>query len=308
MSHVEELVLRRLIATQAIRVRQDADAPPFWYTSGLPGPFYTATQNLIGQAVAPQILAQITYSLATFKQPEQQAAAAWSLISKQWHANPEYDELIRALASFLRAQLATDSVVISGGERRDWFFSIPIAQVLNVPHLAIFKSGASTLTAPDGTLHHQSLGGREVVHVADIINQGSSYLGMWLPAISGQSASISTTLGVVARSRVGINALEQQGLRVLTALQFDMACFERVLKLGAITEYAFKDIQRYLENPASWVRHLFTYETGALLTSAANADARTRSRIQTFISIDPYSLREEFAPVLRQLSAAMRSF
>lgn len=42
---VQEFIIKRLIQTGGLLVRNGYNDLPFWYTSGRPGPFYVNTQN-----------------------------------------------------------------------------------------------------------------------------------------------------------------------------------------------------------------------------------------------------------------------
>ena len=52
---------------------------------------------------------------------------------------------------------------VSGGQRRDWFFSIAVANRLQRPHLYLYKDRSATLTSGDGTQESTDLG-RLVLH------------------------------------------------------------------------------------------------------------------------------------------------
>ena len=120
---VQLFIIKRLIQTGGLLVRNGYNDLPFWYTSGRPGPFYVNTQN-------------------------------------------------------------NDIDVISGGERRDWFFSIPVSIELELPHIFLFKNGLATQCNPDGSIEKTlNIKRKRVLHVSDIINLASSYFKSWLPIL-----------------------------------------------------------------------------------------------------------------------------
>ena len=64
-----------------------------------------------------------------------------------------------------------ESHYVSGGERRDWFFSIPIAYLSNKPHLFIFMN----LKVIQDNKEIYDIQNKNVTHIADLITQASSY-------------------------------------------------------------------------------------------------------------------------------------
>ena len=49
-------------------------------------------------------------------------------------------EIIKSEMTLLISRISED-FVISGGERRDFFFSMPVSTTLRKPHFAIYKNG-----------------------------------------------------------------------------------------------------------------------------------------------------------------------
>jgi len=64
--------------------------------------------------------------------------------------------------------------VISGGESRDWIFSLPLINHTKTPQIMIYK---------DGRMIGADVGGKRVLHVADLNNEGSSPRDIWVLAI-----------------------------------------------------------------------------------------------------------------------------
>ena len=120
-----------LFETDAVRVCPEGQ--PFWYTSGKLGPFYINTQFLYGsEAAANTLLSVIEEACAGDKLAFY--GKVYSEIEKQLAACPIYHQLIDLMCEAARSM---DVDFVSGGERRDFFFSMPVARRLGLGHLSI---------------------------------------------------------------------------------------------------------------------------------------------------------------------------
>ena len=64
----------------------------------------------------------------------------FEMVMKQYNNNSIYNDVINEMVSFIKNNINVDEIdYISGGERRDWFFSYVIANILNKPHITVFK-------------------------------------------------------------------------------------------------------------------------------------------------------------------------
>ena len=141
---MENPIVSWLFETDAVRVCPEGQ--PFWYTSGKLGPFYINTQFLYGSEEAANALLTVI----------EQACAGDKLrfydkvygeIEKQLAACPIYRQLIDLMTEAARKM---DVDFVSGGERRDFFFSMPVARKLGLGHLSIFKDLSSVYTDANG--------------------------------------------------------------------------------------------------------------------------------------------------------------
>ncbi len=291
---VRNRLLQRLIETEAIRVRRDPQDLPFWYTSGRPGPFYINVENLVGPSVG-DILNRITALLATDVDRAAKATAIWAIISDELERDTRYQEAMTLLTDFYRTLETKIPTVISGGERRDWFFSLPLARALKLPHLFLFKDGGQQLVDADGRPLADLRKGTRVLHVSDIVNTSASYFRYWLPTLRALGAVCDETLTVAVRAAEGVNRLEDAGVRVLTPVQFDATVVREAFQLGLITSFARDEIVLYFDSPEQWTRQLL-HETGAsILNHFAALDDLKRKRACDFITEDPFKLAEEFS-------------
>lgn len=293
---LQQRLLERLIRTEAIQVRTSASDAPFWYTSGRPGPFYINVEKIAGQHAVAQILEKINGILISEDSASVKAKQVWDLISARLEADQDYQEAMSLVVDFYRDGNTPLPAFISGGERRDWFFSIPFSQLLKAPHLFLLKNGGYWLLDAYGKPLEQSvsLTGQPVLHVADIINTASSYLRYWLPSLQSLRADFKETLTVAVRSHDGVQALESQGVRVRTPLLMDLSVFSNAKEMNLINSFSYQDIKLYLESPKEWVRVLLQTQGERLIENFATASNLDRSRVQAFVSQDPYQIQNEF--------------
>lgn len=287
------VLLERLKATNGFAVRESSENDVFWYTSSTPGPFYMNTENISGEQAAPATLAAITDLLRTDNSLEGKVSGVFQLINDLLNTDPLYNEAIEVLAEYYESHRTSDPTAISGGERRDWFFSIPIARKLGLPHLALFKSGEMFISDGDGKALDLSLEQCRVLHVADIINLASSYTDRWIPILAGYGVQLAETLSVAVRSEEGVNALAARGVAVTSPLIVNRALFKEAHRLGLISAFAWQEVELYYDSPKEWTRSYLSS-----LDPARDAlpvtDRAKQERLAAFKHADPYGLKAEF--------------
>lgn len=300
--NLQQRLLERLIRTEAIQVRTAAEDAPFWYTSGRPGPFYINVEKIAGQNAVAAILEQINQILVSSDSSTVKAQQVWRLISNRLDADPEYREVMALLVDFYRSGTTSEPAFISGGERRDWFFSIPFSQMLHVPHLFLLKKGGYWLLDSNGQpiVQAVSIANQEVLHVADIINTASSYIRYWVPNLHELNAQFKETLTVAVRNEEGVQALEAKGVRVRTPLRMDLAVFAEAHRLNLINSFSFQDIELFLTSPADWTRELLRSSSTLLLNRFEQMPSLDQSRMQSFVTADPYQLQNDYRSFFEQ--------
>lgn len=248
-------ILEALFATNAIRVC-DPDHP-FWYTSGSLGPFFINTHFLYNNEVdATKFLLLI-----------EEAAAA----DRIEFPNFLLQDLLRQYKSSRTFRLVTDLLVekareldfdfISGGERRDFYFSILPAYFLKKPHLSIFKDMQAVYTNGDFTntipVYEAAIAGKRALHIADLVTEASSYTRAWIPMIREFGAVMDDTLVVVDRKQGGEEILLAEGVRLHSLANIDPDLFHHARENGDITEDQLTMITAFMENPRDYMNHFF---------------------------------------------------
>ena len=239
-------IIDALFETQAIRVAP-ADQP-FWYTSGTLGPYYINTHFLYGsEAEANQLLVDIE---AAVKDPVHLTQQLSAQIMSQYQQQPIFQAVINQLVSSLAGY---DFDFVSGGERRDYFFSIPVAALLNKPHLTLLKDGQAFLSDVNLQSAHLvvtgELKGQKAVHLADLVTEASSYTRTWLPALNRCGAIIQETAVVVDRDQGGREVLRQAGVELIALSRIDQHLFEQAKLKGLIDAQQAAQIALFSQDP-----------------------------------------------------------
>lgn len=145
------------------------------------------------------------------------------------------------------------NAIISGGESRDWVFSFPVAQMLNLPHFMIYKDG-KTLGA--------NVNGKNVIHVADLNNEGSSPRDLWVPVIRQEGGKITQILFYVDRLEDGAKVMKELELQSNAVIPLDEYAWDFLQKEKVITQDVYKSLCQRMEDKDVWARTMLRSEKG----------------------------------------------
>lgn len=288
-----QVLLERLITTNGLSVRNSNHDKAFWYTSGKPGPFYINTENIAGKNTADFILNRVTKLLQEDILQDEKVEDIFKIIDRSVENDKSYSDSIDALLDYYVSQSSYSPSMISGGERRDWFFSIPIAKKLKIPHIFLFKSGEYHISDHKGKKINISIDNENVLHVADIINQASSYEKKWIPILKSTGAKFTETLSVAVRNEEGVNTLKKNNITVLSPIIVDRELFTVAYDLGLISEFSLKEINLFYDAPKAWTINYLS-ENNYDSHQNRDIDPVKKERIEFFKSNDPYDLKGEF--------------
>jgi len=246
-------IIEALFATHAIRVC-DPDHP-FWYTSGTLGPFYINTHFLYrSEEDAMKLLLLIEEAAAADR------TAFPSFILRDLLKQYDTSETFRLVTDMIvREAQSLDFDFISGGERRDFFFSILPAYFLKKPHLSIFKDMQAVYTNGDFTqtipVYEASLAGKRALHIADLVTEASSYTRAWIPVIREFGAVMDDTIAVVDRKQGGAEILLAEGVRLHSFAGIDRDLFVEARSNGSITDAQLEMISVFIDNPRDFMKN-----------------------------------------------------
>lgn len=278
-----------LIQTQALRL-----SPPgqvFWYTSGTVGPYYINTHYLYGgQNAAEELLRFIDAESAghqTF------AGRLQARVEAQAAGERVYAGVIEALVERARELGGEQADFVSGGERRDWFFSALVAARLGKPHLLLYKDHQAHWYREGRVEPAAGLEGKRGIHVADLITEASSYVRDWIPAIRQRGGEMSCALNVVDRAQGGAEALQEARVRAEALMRVDAELFAALRQAGHIDARQEQVLLAYARDPHAAMK-AFLQENPEFLRQALRAgDERTASRARLLAEKNPYQLAPE---------------
>lgn len=277
-----------LFKTNAIRFCEANK--PFWYTSGKIGPYFINTHFVYGsEKEATELLTFIDECLANkLRLPEK----VFEKVLKQYQTNEIYKNVINTMKSYIEKNIdVTEIDYISGGERRDWFFSNMIAYLLNKPHLSIYKD--LSVVASDSKFKITepiiSLENKKVLHVADLITVASSYIRAWIPAIKNLGSKICWSCVIVDRMQGGKEKIESENIKSLSLVQVDKNLFKKAFDMNIINKAQFEMLDGFFKNPDETMKQ-FLINHPEFLENALKADEKTKKRAKLLIDGNLYGL------------------
>ncbi len=279
-----------LFETDAIKVCKGDK--PFWYTSGKIGPYFINTHFVYGSE-------EDAASLLSFIDENKHDKLAmpqklFPLIKAQYENNKIYNDVINEMLTFIKENINVDEIdYISGGERRDWFFSYIIANILQKPHITIFKD-LDTLVSDynfENTTIVKSINGKKVLHITDLITIASSFIRAWIPAIQNLGGELVWSLCVVDRMQGGSERLSDLGIKSYSLTQIDEDLFVTAFDKGVIDKNQLEMVHNFIKDPDGSMRK-FLIEHPDFIENALNSDEKTAGRAKLCIDGDLYNLKE----------------
>ncbi|MBQ5769323.1 MAG: orotate phosphoribosyltransferase [Clostridiales bacterium] len=244
-------IIEALFETKAVRVAPENQ--PFWYTSGRLGPFFINTHFLLeNEAAAGEVLKRIEKAIADNKltAPEEIFDMMLAYYNKGGTFKMVSDKLAEEASKL-------DFDYISGGERRDYFFSMMPAYLLKKPHLTIYKDMTSvyseSIDGPAVDVKDIDLKGKKALHIADLITEASSYERAWIPVVRGLGSDITDTVAVVDRHQNGREVLKGLGVELHALTGINEELFDEAKANGVINDAQKDMIMHFLENPADYM-------------------------------------------------------
>ncbi len=273
-----------LFASEAVKVSPDGEM--FFSTSGLITPYYINTQFLCGgEVVSAEILSLIDEVKI---KPELIVTKIKQKIIELSYSNEIYDRVTTSLVNFVKNS-GKNFDFVSGGERRDWFFSIPVAERLNLKHLYIFNDG---LILDDEARDVEKLEVASVLHVADLLTVGSSYTSKWLPYLTKLGVNLEQSLNCVDRDQGGESNLKNAGIsNVDSLITIDEAFFIEALNAKVISDSQYTKLISYYRDQFASMRS-FLVENPEFISKALASDPKTVGRVKITLENDLYKLGE----------------
>ena len=281
-------IMSYLFNTNAIRFCEENK--PFWYTSGKIGPYFINTHFVYGsEEDASKLLSFIDESLSDkLTLPEK----VFQKVLKQYEENEIYHNVIDEMKNYIVENINVDEVdYISGGERRDWFFSNMLAYLLNKPHISIYKDLSTVVSDSkfETTSPITDINGKKVLHISDLVTVASSYLRAWIPAIRNLGGTMCWSCVVVDRMQGGKEKMEAEGVKSLSLVNVDNTLFETAYKNGIINENQLDMLKNFFKNPDETMKQ-FLINHPEFLENALKSDEKTVKRAKLLVDGNLYGL------------------
>ncbi len=275
---MENPIIDALFATKAIRVCEPDT--PFWYTSGTLGPFYINTHFLFGsEGESADLLLLIEEAAYSDR------IAFTDLLLKALLRQYDKCETYRMVIDMIVEKASTLSFdFISGGERRDFFFSILPAYFLKKPHLSIFKDLQAVYTNASFSetvpVYEVALAGKRALHIVDLVTEASSYTRAWIPVIREFGGVLEETIAVVNRKQGGEQILLNEGVKLITFAEIDKDLFISAEAIGVISADQRKMVESFIDKPQAFmVAFLETHPEFIANELAKGGKARERAEL-----------------------------
>ena len=275
-------IISYLFETNAIRFCEENK--PFWYTSGKIGPYFINTHFIYGsEKEAVSLLGFIDESLSD---KMTLPTKVFEKVLKQYDENKIYKDVINSMKAYIEENINVSEVdYISGGERRDWFFSNIIAYLFKKPHITIYKDLSSVISNYDfsETKTSYNISGKKVLHIADLITVASSYLRAWIPAIENLGGKIIWSCVVVDRMQGGEEKLSEKSIKSLSLVKVDKNLFKKALEMGIINENQLEMLNKFFDNPDNTMQEFLLEHPEFVENSLNSPDEKIRKRAKLLL-------------------------
>ena len=280
-----------LFKTNAFKICEENK--PFWYTSGKIGPYFVNTQFLYGSEDDANSLLNFIDKELDETEKTDIPGHLFEKVYEQYENNEIYKAVIDTLKDYISTNIDTNYInYVSGGERRDWYFSIMIAYLLGKPHITIYKDLTTVVSTCDfeESTEVTKLEGQRVLHIADLLNQASSFERAWIPAIRNLGSDIFWSAVIVDRMQGGDNLLKENRIESLSLIKVDTALFEKALELGIINENQLGMLKRFTADPDGSMKEFLLAHPSFLQDSLNSNNERTAKRAKLCIANNIYGI------------------
>lgn len=178
--------------------------------------------------------------------------------------------------------------VISGGESRDWMFSLPMALNWNKAHVMIYKKGK--IVGAD-------MKGKRILHVADLNNEGSSPRDSWIPAIKKAGGTPEHYICYIDRMEDGVKVIEQElGLPRSAVVELDSHAWDYLKQIKVVTPEQYKNLRdrgTTKEQKDTWARTMLRSDAGFRTLVTLIQDDKTLGKAKKIINTGYPDIRDE---------------
>jgi len=165
--------------------------------------------------------------------------------------------------------------VISGGESRDWMFSMPVAVDMERPQAMIYK---------DGRVVGVPVLVGNIAHISDLNNEGSSPRDLWVPAIRGSEGRIGHIFFYVDRMEDGTRVMRDLGLKSHAVVPLDEHAWDYLVEQQVIGQDVYRSLRARMEDKDAWARAMLRSDAGFQTFAALYRDPKTYEKAEKIIT------------------------
>jgi len=220
-------------------------------------------------------------------------ASSQNVLCNPSHAKQAFQDLGNLVAERMKN---TPYDLVSGGETRDWIFSIPIAtQILGKPTVMLYNDGK----VYGGT----DLFRKRVVHIADLNNEGSSPREKWVPIIRNAGGIIEDIFFYVDRLEQGVVEMKKLGLNSYALVPLDENAWQHLKSIGKVDEQTYRNLMergKTKEERDAWAVKMLRSPEGLERLAKILANPKTRNKGERILTKGYPELSQELTERLRQ--------
>lgn len=284
-------IMSLLFETNAFKIAEENN--PFWYTSGKIGPYFINADYLYGSELdSKELLEYIDNQLENVSK-EDIPANIFKKVLEHYNNNEIYKSVIDYMKNYIEQKIDISQIdYISGGERRDWYFSNIIAYLLNKPHVTIYKDLSTVLSNSTFTENNtiSNIENKKFLHLADLLNQSASFTRAWIPAIKNLGSNIVWSVFAVDRMQGGTETLSNDGVKVYSLLQIDESLFQKAFSLGIINNEQLNVLKSFKEDPDGSMKNFLITHPEFLENSLNSDNEKTKKRAKLLVEQNIYGL------------------
>ena len=283
-----------LFETHAFNIA--AEDKPFWYTSGKIGPYFVNAEFFYGSdADSKELLAFIDSELEN-ESKENIPSHIFEKVLNHYNTNEIYKTTIDTMIEYIKENIDVNSIdYISGGERRDWYFSNMIAYLLNKPHVTIYKDLTTIESNYNFTENSKptKIENKLFLHVADLLNQSISFTRAWIPAIEALGSKIKHALFVIDRMDGGTEVLSNCNINVHSLIKINDQLFLKALELNIINNKQLEVLREFKKDQMESMRKFLIAHPEFIEESLNSDNSKTVKRAKLLVEQDIYGLNNK---------------
>lgn len=282
-------IISYLFETEAVKFCEDNK--PFWYTSGKIGPYFINTHFLYGsEKEASDFLSYIDSLLDDrINLPKK----VFNKVLHQYENNNIFKYTIDTIVKTIENSVNLEEIdYISGGERRDWYFSNMVAYLLKKPHLTLFKDLEAFSSTYDFSFTEKiiDIDGKTVLNVSDLVTAASNYVRSWIPAVKNLNGKLLWTCYIVDRKQGGTEVLESQNIKTIPLVLVDDSLFEKAFELGVINESQLDMLKKFFRDPDGTMKDFLINHPEFIEDGLKSSNERTAKRAKALVDGNLYGL------------------